>query len=800
MKAIINKFVIIMLIGVVLCLLVGTSSATWCNNDFAKRINVSVNNTAGSGLTDYQIYVNLSSNPINETSLRVYNASDCTLRPHWCENETGGNSYDVWINYSVIAASAWTNNTAIYYDNAPASSISNFSNTFTKDYNESGLVGLWHMDMGSGTTVTDSSGHNYNSMCKGAGEPAWNSFDGGQWNGRSDINFSTGSSLQFDGTDDYIEIKDEVFTHASSYQHTPTYDGSNQTVHPDVYYNSSGWHSWKYWMVMTPYPNGDCSYENPSILVSNDSFSWEVPSGLSNPIDPQPPSGFNSDPDIVAVGDELWVYYRWNYGDGSTSLRMRNTTNGTVWSNEYFIFNISVSGNFASPAIIYNGSAFKMWAVNTTAGQIIFYNSTDGINWNGPYLTSISPSYYKEPWHVDVVWIEEESEYWAIYNGPCDNTAGIYFLNSSDGISWQSGARALLDPRNTGWDNNILYRCTFLYNISGNGILDLWYSAESSSGSWNTGYTNMSFSKNLFTSLNFERTDPFSISAWIKLNETAGVSHKFVTRMGNTAPYRGWLTEQYDGKLYFILRHEHSPQNQIHVNSLGLLSAATWHHIVSTYNGNSSASGVSLYIDGNLQSLHVSVDNLCATTLTSTLTNIGARDQGSCIFNGTIDDVRVYNRVLSLNEIIAYYERRKYAALEPSSTLGSEEQQGTDTSFTVTLPSGYTHLKFEPSNSTAQNVTPNGQTDSQEFYNVTNTGDVNLDVRLQLNETVSDIVLKADNDNNPAGAKEVNTTLVTIQSNLATSNSADIWLWSDFSHAVEQDTNKTITINVTQSA
>ena len=104
---------------------------SWCDTDYAKRIDIKVNNTAGTALTDYQVYVNLSSNPINETSLHVYNASSCTLRPHWCENETSGNCYGLWVNYSAIAASSWTNNTAIYYHNATASSVSNGSTTFT---------------------------------------------------------------------------------------------------------------------------------------------------------------------------------------------------------------------------------------------------------------------------------------------------------------------------------------------------------------------------------------------------------------------------------------------------------------------------------------------------------------------------------------------------------------------------------------------------------------------------------------------------------------------------------------------
>jgi len=125
-----NVFVTFILVSVVLALLVSVSGATWCNNDYAKRINVSVNNTGGAALTDYQVYVNLNSNPINESSIRVYNSTGCTLRPHWCENTTSGNCTKLWINYSSVAASAWTNNTAIYYDNATVSSASNITTTF----------------------------------------------------------------------------------------------------------------------------------------------------------------------------------------------------------------------------------------------------------------------------------------------------------------------------------------------------------------------------------------------------------------------------------------------------------------------------------------------------------------------------------------------------------------------------------------------------------------------------------------------------------------------------------------------
>ena len=145
-------FSVLVLVGIVLSLTIGVSGATWCDNDFTKRINLSVNNTGGGALSDYQIYVNLSPNPINASSMRVYNTTSCNIRPHWSENITGGNSYGVWINYSAIAASAWTNNTAIYYNNIAASSTSEGDTTFIffDDFPGSSLntTTKWTIDVG----------------------------------------------------------------------------------------------------------------------------------------------------------------------------------------------------------------------------------------------------------------------------------------------------------------------------------------------------------------------------------------------------------------------------------------------------------------------------------------------------------------------------------------------------------------------------------------------------------------------------------------------------------------------------
>ncbi|MDD4289905.1 MAG: DUF2341 domain-containing protein [Patescibacteria group bacterium] len=98
--------------------------------------------------------------------------------------------------------------------------------------------------------------------------------------------------------DSRMAYESQALSGAETYQTIPTYEDSGQAIHPDIVYFDEPWNGYSYWMVMTPYPNGNPDYENPSIVVSNDGVSWVTPDGPTNPIDSQP-GGYNSDPDIV---------------------------------------------------------------------------------------------------------------------------------------------------------------------------------------------------------------------------------------------------------------------------------------------------------------------------------------------------------------------------------------------------------------------------------------------------------------------------------------------------------------------
>ncbi len=82
----------------------------------------------------------------------------------------------------------------------------------------------------------------------------------------------------------------EILPNAPTFQYTPTYDGSGQVVHPSVIdfwfeFGLPSWGGYRFWMGITPYPDGDNVYENPSLLVSQDGLLWVFPPGIKNPLD-----------------------------------------------------------------------------------------------------------------------------------------------------------------------------------------------------------------------------------------------------------------------------------------------------------------------------------------------------------------------------------------------------------------------------------------------------------------------------------------------------------------------------------
>lgn len=197
-------------------------------------------------------------------------------------------------------------------------------------------------------------------------------------------------------------------TNAKNHLSIPTYDDFNQAVHPDIVYIPDGWNGYKYWMALTPYPNSNESYENPSILASNNGFNWEVPLGLKNPIITSPNPGHNADPDIIYNNNtnELFVYFLRYWSDTNlVKLALMKSSDGVNWSEPQYLitWNRSQEDNGRSFSVIKDNGLWIMY-YERGIGDTTWVErriSNNGVNWGKPQKVNIAvPN--RNIWHIDV--------------------------------------------------------------------------------------------------------------------------------------------------------------------------------------------------------------------------------------------------------------------------------------------------------------------------------------------------------------------------------------------------------------
>lgn len=161
-------------------------------------------------------------------------------------------------------------------------------------------------------------------------------------------------------------------------------------------------------------------------------------------------------------------------------------------------------------------------------------------------------------------------------------------------------------------------------------------------------------------SLDFEITNPFSISAWVNRpvkGSSVGVVYK---RSAISSGYDFSITTA--DILQFNLGDNFGSAFRIGADTVGTVpNVNQWYHVVVTYSGNGASSGINMYIDGVKQSITNNFDNLGGgSSFTTEPLSIGARENGTGRqFNGRIDEVRVYNRSLSDSEVLQLYRANR---------------------------------------------------------------------------------------------------------------------------------------------
>ncbi len=155
--------------------------------------------------------------------------------------------------------------------------------------------------------------------------------------------------------------------------------------------------------------------------------------------------------------------------------------------------------------------------------------------------------------------------------------------------------------------------------------------------------------------LNFERTDAFSISAWVKRNSINDYQ-AIVSKMTSSGYYRGYLLNfTLSNVVIFILRNSTVATRFFTVSSTTTITDTNWHNIVVTYDGSSASSGVKIYIDGVSDTVSASGTLTTGTTINSAPFNIGARNSNNMFADGNIDETAIFSSELTSENVTSIF-------------------------------------------------------------------------------------------------------------------------------------------------
>ena len=151
------------------------------------------------------------------------------------------------------------------------------------------------------------------------------------------------------------------------------------------------------------------------------------------------------------------------------------------------------------------------------------------------------------------------------------------------------------------------------------------------------------------------REDDEAANLW---SDHVGVAPERIARMDEKADYRGWdLWLNGAGLSVHIIQVW--PTNALKVTTMAdVVKPGQWQHVLATYDGSGTPGGIRIYIDGTSAPLKVDQGSLKAdaTIRTKTPLRIGQRSHTQVFAGGAIQDVRIFNRLLTSLEARAIAE------------------------------------------------------------------------------------------------------------------------------------------------
>jgi len=219
-------------------------------------------------------------------------------------------------------------------------------------------------------------------------------------------------------------------------------------------------------------------------------------------------------------------------------------------------------------------------------------------------------------------------------------------------------------------------------------------------------------------------TNDWTLEAWIKTPDN-GNNMTIINKRQNTASDDGYSLEVKDtGHIRLILGGDTAPTYIL--NGTTNIIDNTWHNIIGVYNRNEN---MTIYIDGTKDgSLDISTEDEYDIQTAHTL-RIGSGNNGAeQYFNGSIDEIKIYNKSLTPEQINASYQAG-LAGYQVKTIVNNETSKGENWSVAVTANDGIfdsttvisNEMIISNTNMTIELSTPANNTVLQQWTNRTPT-------------------------------------------------------------------------------
>lgn len=158
--------------------------------------------------------------------------------------------------------------------------------------------------------------------------------------------------------------------------------------------------------------------------------------------------------------------------------------------------------------------------------------------------------------------------------------------------------------------------------------------------------------------LNFERTNTFSISMWLKkatTTDTATIYNGIGKGSTNTG-YGLQIAQGFFANDPYAMSIRSSGSSEVLILATST-NNLNWHYLVGTYDGTSNATGTTIYEDGIALGRWISNNNLTTSIISATSLQIGAQAT-SRFFPGNIDEVNITSSTRTSGDILTTYNNQ----------------------------------------------------------------------------------------------------------------------------------------------